>query len=74
MRTTKAFAMTKDTTSKRKTYRREDGALMVEIRPGQFINGDLAVSLGLIKQTAIDATVQNTPASRQRRQRTTKQL
>jgi hypothetical protein len=73
MRTTKAFAMTKDTTSKRKTYRREDGALMVEIRPGQFINGDLAVSLGLIKQTAIDA-LQNTPASRQRRQRTTKQL
>ena len=41
--------MADDATSKRKTYRREDGALMVEIRPGQFVNGELAVSLGLIK-------------------------
>ena len=41
--------MAKDTTLERKTYRREDGALMVEIRPGQFINGELAASLGLIK-------------------------
>ena len=63
--------MAKDTTLERKTYRREDGALMVEIRPGQFINGELAASLGLIKPASIDATLQNTPAIRQLR-RTTK--
>ena len=71
MQTTNRFAMAKEATSARKTYRREDGSLMVEIRPGQFVNGELAVSLGLINPTSIDATPQNTPASRQRRQQAT---
>ena len=43
-----------------------------ESRPRQFVNGDLAVSFGLIKPTSIDATPQNTPAIRQPRQRPTK--
>ena len=45
MQTTNSFAMAKEATSARKTYRREDGSLMVEIR---HVNGELAVSLGLI--------------------------
>ena len=69
MQTTKALAMAKETTSERKTYRREDGALMVEIRPGQFINEELAA---LIRQSSPDASMQATPATRQRRQRMTK--
>ena len=65
--------MAKDTTLERKTYRREDGALMVEIRPGQFINGELAAKLVLIKPASIDGTLQKTPASRQLRRTTKRQ-
>ena len=64
--------MAKETTSERNTYRREDGALMVEIRPGQFFNEELAANLGLIRQSSPDASMQATPATRQRRQRMTK--
>jgi hypothetical protein len=42
-----------DTTLERKTYRRDDGALMVELRPGQFINEELAANLGLIRQNPL---------------------
>ena len=34
--------MTKDAQFKRRTYRRDDGVLMVELRPGQFVNERVA--------------------------------
>jgi hypothetical protein len=34
--------MTKDAQLKRRTYRRDDGVLMVELRPGQFVNERVA--------------------------------
>ena len=37
--------MTKDPHLKRRTYRRDDGVLMVELRPGQFVNEHVAASL-----------------------------
>ena len=43
--------MAKDTASDRKTYRRDDGVLMVEIGPGQFVNEELAANLGFIQPT-----------------------
>ena len=64
--------MAKDITSDRKSYLRDDGVLMVEVRPGQFINEELAGRLGLIKPASSAVTLKDTPASRQRRQRTSK--
>ena len=34
--------MTKDAQLKRRTYRRDDGVLMVELQPGQFVNERVA--------------------------------
>jgi hypothetical protein len=33
-----SFCVMKNDQSKRRTYRRDDGVLMVEFRPGQFVN------------------------------------
>lgn len=37
--------MTKNDQHKRRTYRRDDGVLMVELRPGQFVNERVASML-----------------------------
>ena len=65
--------MTKDTTPDRKTYRRDDGALMVENWPGQFVNEEArAANLGFIQPK--DTPTQDTSARRQRRKGTSKVL
>jgi hypothetical protein len=35
--------------SKRKTYTRDDGAVMVEIRPHQYVEESMAERLGLLR-------------------------
>ena len=35
-----------------KTYRRDDGVLMIEVQPGQFISERAASTIGLLKKTA----------------------
>jgi hypothetical protein len=37
-----------------KHYIRDDGAVMVEVRPGQFINEAAAISLGLVQPDVED--------------------
>ena len=39
--------MSKDAALLGKMYQRDDGALMVEVRPGQFVNEEVAANLGL---------------------------
>ena len=63
--------MADGTTSERKTYRRDDGALMVEVRPGQFVNEELAANWGLINASAVP-TKGKAPSSPQRPQRAAK--
>ena len=45
---------------------------MVEVRPGQFVNEELAANLGLIKTASALPTKGKTPSSPQRRHRATK--
>lgn len=40
--------------SRAKYYLRDDGVLMVEMRPGQFINKEAAVRLGLIGASVLE--------------------
>ena len=40
--------MDSDPKSETRSYRRDDGVLMIEVRPGQFINES---AFGLLKQT-----------------------
>jgi hypothetical protein len=46
--------MAKNATTDCRTYQRDDGVLMVEVRPGQFINEEAAAKLGLLKQGVLD--------------------
>ena len=45
--------MAKDEQSETRTYRRDDGALMIEVRPGQFISESAAAALGLLKKSGL---------------------
>jgi hypothetical protein len=40
--------------SKAQYYLRDDGVLMVEMRPGQFINKATAVQLGLVRASVLE--------------------
>jgi hypothetical protein len=58
--------MTKNDQTKRRTYRRDDGVLMVELRPGQFVNERVA---SLLKEERFDGgVVQASDRGRRRRQ------
>ena len=46
--------MAKDEQSETRTYRRDDGALMIEVRPGQFISESAAAAFGLLKQSGLN--------------------
>ena len=62
--------MAKDATTVGRTYQRDDGALMVEVRPGQFVNEDVAANLGL-KNKASPTSQEKGAPNRGRRQRGT---
>jgi hypothetical protein len=57
--------MAKNATTDCRTYQRDDGVLMVEVRPEQFINEEAAAKLGLMKHHVLDP-LQNTGSSRER--------
>ena len=50
--------------SEKRTYHRDDGALMIEVRPGQFISENAAAALGLLQQSGLNPAK---PASDSRR-------
>ena len=62
--------MTRDAKSENRTYRRDDGALMIEVRPGQFISESSAAALGLLKPSGLKQAKPNADerTSRGRRQ------
>ena len=47
--------------SETRTYHRDDGALMIEVRPGQFISESAAAVLGLLKQSGHDPNRRESP-------------
>jgi hypothetical protein len=49
----KGLRMTREAKSENRTYRRDDGAVMIEVRPGQFISENAAAALGLLKQSGL---------------------
>ena len=51
--------MTRDAKSEDRTYRRDDGALRIEVRPGQFISESAAAALGLLKQAGPNSVKSN---------------
>jgi hypothetical protein len=56
--------MNKNDQSKRRTYRRDDGVLMVELQPGQFVNERVA---SLLKDERVnDAFIQQHRGKRRR--------
>ena len=60
--------MAKDEQSVTRTYRRDDGALMIEVRPGQFISESAAGALGLLKHSGRNPTKPGSDSRRGGRQ------
>ena len=64
--------MANDATMVGRMYRRDDGALMVEVRPGQFINEEVAANLGLKNKASPTSQEKRAPNCGQRQRRTPK--
>ena len=60
--------MAKDARLVGRMYRRDDGAMMVEVRPGRFINEQMAANLGLKNKAPLSLSREERAGNRERRQ------